>query len=75
MRNIFILLPTILLLCTLGACKKNSGVEEALPVLDFRQDIPEKEVTLQDIGDVRYIPFSHIRQYFVGRPYALAPLW
>lgn len=43
MRNIFILLPTILLLCTLGACKKNSGVEEALPVLDFRQDIPEKK--------------------------------
>ena len=73
MRNIFILLPTILLLCTLGACKKNSGVEEALPVLDFRQDIPEKEVTLQDIGNVRYIRFHTSDSILLGDHMRLLP--
>ena len=56
MRNIFILLPTILLLCTLGACKKNSGVEEALPVLDFRQDIPDIPYILQSHFFFRFKP-------------------
>ena len=34
------------------------AVNQALPVIDMNEDYPEKEIVLQDIADISYIPLE-----------------
>lgn len=54
MKKIFIPLVAFLMLLGLHACKEKEVGEGPLPVLDFRLDIPGKEVAVQNLGKVRY---------------------
>lgn len=54
MKKIGLCLATVMLLMGMNGCKDRAGSEGPLPVLDFRADIPNQEVALQDLGKVRY---------------------
>lgn len=43
-----------------------------MPVLDFRTDIPAKEVALQDIGKVRYFRLQTPEKVLLGDQMKLA---
>lgn len=57
MKNILVL-SVSLLLYGLTACDEASNRQRALPVLDFRTDIPEKSFALEELGKVRYVRFN-----------------
>ena len=41
----------------LASCQGGKeAVNQALPVIDMNEDYPEKEIVLQDIADISYIP-------------------
>ena len=54
MKKIGLCLATVMLLMGMNGCKDRAGSEGPLPVLDFRADIQDQEVALQDLGKVRY---------------------
>ena len=43
----------------LASCQGGKeAVNQALPVIDMNEDYPEKEIVLQDIADISYIPLE-----------------
>lgn len=75
MKQISIFFLAFALLGGLGSCQNNAvdNRSKALPVLDFRQDIPEKEVTLQHLGTVQYLRFNAPEDVLLGDHMRLAP--
>ena len=55
MKKIGLCLATVMLLMGMNGCKDRVGSEGPLPVLDFRADIPDQEVALQDLGKMRFV--------------------
>ena len=71
----------------LASCQGGKeAVNQALPVIDMNEDYPEKEIVLQDIADISYIPletndeflfagFTSIEPISLYSPGPLPTLW
>lgn len=68
MNKIDLFLSVFVLLCGLNSCsgKSENKNEAPLPVLDFRKDIPEKTLAMQDLGKVRYVRFNTSDSVLLG---------
>lgn len=55
MKNIFLVVICVLIGCT---NKKDEGDASSLPVLDVTKEYPIREVKLDDIADVEYVPLE-----------------
>lgn len=73
MKKIGLCLATVMLLMGMNGCKDRAGSEGPLPVLDFRADIPDQEVALQDLGKVRYFRLHTPGDVLLGDQMKLAP--
>lgn len=72
MKKIWVCAALMAMLGGLNGCKESAGKEGELPVLDFRTDIPAKEVALQDIGKVRYFRLQTPEKVLLGDQMKLA---
>lgn len=55
MKNIFLVVICVLIGCT---NKKDEGDTSSLPILDVTKEYPIREVKLDDIADVEYVPLE-----------------
>ena len=63
-KVIFILLSVILIGCQSEGRKTATG---DLPVIDFSKNYPVKEIRMQDIADIEYIPLETTDDVLLGR--------
>ncbi len=68
LQNTVIVLA-VLLLISCGSEKKEAG----LPTIDLTKSYPKKEIILQDIADVEYIPLETTDSALIGRNYYVVP--
>lgn len=72
MKNIFITLSAIAFIYVLGACNHKAKTNSPLPVLDLQTGITEREVSVQDLGKVRYIHLQVSDSILLGDQMKLA---
>lgn len=58
MKTVFYYIVFCLLVACSGKSNKNENVQDGLIVLDWDKDYPLKEISLQEIADVEYIPME-----------------
>ena len=58
MKTVFYYIVFCLLVACNGKSNKNENVQDGLIVLDWAKDYPLKEISLQEIADVEYIPME-----------------
>ena len=73
MKKIWLCLAVVALLPGLNGCRGKAGSEGPLPVLDFRADIPKKDVALQELGKVRYFRLQTPENVLLGDQMKLVP--
>ncbi len=59
----------------LASCQGGKeAVNQALPVIDMNEDYPEKEIVLQDIADISYIPLETNDEFLFDGSVEVAPI-
>ena len=66
MKNTLYMIISFLLIGFVSCSDKSNRENYQLPVLDFRNEIPEKTFVLQDVGDVRYVRFHASDSVLLG---------
>ncbi len=69
MKNLTCLILNVLLLMSCNS-KKQQG---SIPAIDVTKSYPKKEIILQDIADVKYIPLETNDNGLIGRNYYVVP--
>ena len=67
MKSKVFLFLTIIILMGCQSGKRKSGQTGELPVIDISKNYPKKEIRLQDIADMEYIPLETTDDVLLGR--------